>query len=315
MRSFLHVLLGLLTIFAFILAGQDSPAREPSASMPQANAEEAWIKGDDFAAGGKYADALLWYKAAAQKGNMRAASEIGFLYQHGLGVPVDDAMAVHWYSMAANARDVTAMHRLAFLLLRGWGAPKDTRRSIELLNQAYALGNSGSAFALADLNQRGAPGFAPTPTLARPWFEKGFHEIEKAQPLCGNPAVQQLMARSMEATSRRAASSASSTMVFSLIGGLKSPDASPDSKELIRKVAAVRPILRHGDSEAECEVTFTENPTDWTFRVYQLSGGRYLVRPATGAQWAQLQTLRSMMAANGVRMPIGIENLYDTDGH
>jgi len=42
---------------------------------------------------------------------------------------------------------------------------------------------------------------------------------------------------------------------------------------------------------------------------------KYIVRAATGAQWFQLLALRPMMRMNGVRVPIGLQNLNEFETH
>ena len=54
-----------------------------------------------------YAEAAKWYGRAAESGDVRAQSILGFMYAQGEGVPQDDAEAVKWYGRAAEAGDVT----------------------------------------------------------------------------------------------------------------------------------------------------------------------------------------------------------------
>ena len=49
-----------------------------------------------------YAEALKWYRLAAEQGNANAQDNLGVMYANGHGVPQDDAEAVKWYRLAAD---------------------------------------------------------------------------------------------------------------------------------------------------------------------------------------------------------------------
>ena len=52
-----------------------------------------------------YAVAAMWYRRAADRGYSRAALNLGNLYERGLGVARDPAQALAWYRRAAGAKD------------------------------------------------------------------------------------------------------------------------------------------------------------------------------------------------------------------
>jgi hypothetical protein len=54
-----------------------------------------------------YAAAAQWYRRAAEGGNSRAAINLGNLYEKGLGVPQDSREAVNWYRRAAGLGDLS----------------------------------------------------------------------------------------------------------------------------------------------------------------------------------------------------------------
>jgi TPR repeat protein len=51
---------------------------------------------------GDYAEAVIWYRRAAEQGHAQAQYNLGFMYGSGLGVPQDDAEAVNWFRLAAE---------------------------------------------------------------------------------------------------------------------------------------------------------------------------------------------------------------------
>ena len=64
----------------------------------QTNVGEIFEKG----LGGEpnYAAALIWYQKAADQGNARAQFNLGTLYEQGLGVPKDKLISLNWYRKA-----------------------------------------------------------------------------------------------------------------------------------------------------------------------------------------------------------------------
>jgi TPR repeat protein len=49
-----------------------------------------------------YAQAVQWYRKAAEQGLAQAQYNLGFMYDKGRGVRQDDAQAVAWYRKAAE---------------------------------------------------------------------------------------------------------------------------------------------------------------------------------------------------------------------
>ncbi len=54
-----------------------------------------------------YALAATWYRRAAERGYSRAALNLGNLYERGLGVPRDSVQALNWYRRAAGSKEVS----------------------------------------------------------------------------------------------------------------------------------------------------------------------------------------------------------------
>jgi hypothetical protein len=56
---------------------------------------------------------------AAEHGVAEAQFNLGFIYEHGKGVPLDNVEAVSWYRLAAEQGHEAARRRLDFLLCKG----------------------------------------------------------------------------------------------------------------------------------------------------------------------------------------------------
>jgi hypothetical protein len=63
----------------------------------------AWKYAEGKLVSKNYAEAAKWYRKAAEQKNPRACLELGKLYEDGLGVGADGAEALRWYRMAADA--------------------------------------------------------------------------------------------------------------------------------------------------------------------------------------------------------------------
>ena len=48
-----------------------------------------------------YAEAMKWFRLAADQGNAAAQNNLGVLYEEGQGVPQDYAVAMKWFSLSA----------------------------------------------------------------------------------------------------------------------------------------------------------------------------------------------------------------------
>ncbi len=116
---------------------------EPAACYELGKLSDTAVDGD---AG--WAEALAWYRLAAEHGHAGAQRRIGVHYQHGAGVPKDPAEAVRWLYRAALQADADARLRLGQQLLEGEGVPKDERSGFGWIQ---AAAHQGHAFAVYEL--------------------------------------------------------------------------------------------------------------------------------------------------------------------
>ena len=56
-----------------------------------------------------YAEAVKWYRKAAEQGYVRAQESLGFMYEKGQGIPRDYAEAIKWFRKAAEQGDAVAL--------------------------------------------------------------------------------------------------------------------------------------------------------------------------------------------------------------
>ena len=68
----------------------------PATAGPFEDAKAAYQAGD-------YAEALRWYRLAAEQGNVPSQVSLGFFYEFGEGVVQDYAEAARWYRLGRRA--------------------------------------------------------------------------------------------------------------------------------------------------------------------------------------------------------------------
>jgi TPR repeat protein len=83
-----------------------------------------------------YQLAMQWYKKASDQKSERAESNIGYLYENGLGVARDYTQAASWYQVAATAGFPRAAFHLGSLYDLGHGVPHDAAKARELMQKA-----------------------------------------------------------------------------------------------------------------------------------------------------------------------------------
>ena len=86
------------------------------------------------------AKAIAEFHKAAQKGNIAAQHNLGYLYLIGNGVPQDYAEAVKWLRLASEQGFARAQSRLGLLYANGQGVPQDYVEAYKWFSLAAASG-------------------------------------------------------------------------------------------------------------------------------------------------------------------------------
>ncbi|MCC8973147.1 tetratricopeptide repeat protein [Bradyrhizobium brasilense] len=90
---------------------------------------------------GDYVRAARELAPAAEHGNARALGMLGFLYEHGFGVPQAYAAAADCYYRGAVQGDPFAQAQLGLMYDKGHGVPTDFVLAYKWLNLAAARSN------------------------------------------------------------------------------------------------------------------------------------------------------------------------------
>jgi len=102
-----------------------------------------------------YAQALIWYRKAAEQGHASAQFNLGCAYAEGLGVKRDYAQAMDWFGKAAKQGLADAQCTVGWLYANGQGVETD---DVEAFNWYFKAAGNGSADAqlkLASVYHRG----------------------------------------------------------------------------------------------------------------------------------------------------------------
>lgn len=101
------------------------------------------------------AEAVRWYRMAAEQGNADAQYDLGLMYKDGEGVTRDPVEAARWWRMAAEQGNAEAQFLLGMAYLFGKGVPKDPAEAVRWLRKAAEQGHVQAQQALTLMRQDG----------------------------------------------------------------------------------------------------------------------------------------------------------------
>ena len=87
-----------------------------------------------------YAEALKWYRKAADQGLAEAQYALAEMYHKGYGVPVDVSQAMTWYRKAADQGNVLAQYSLGWIFYTGEIVSRDYTMAHKLFDLAASQG-------------------------------------------------------------------------------------------------------------------------------------------------------------------------------
>lgn len=126
-----------------VIAGTAAVAQTaaPLVTAQAVSPEEANRRGDNAFDRKDYAEAMRWYRQAADQGYPTGEANIGYLYSKGFGVKQDFGEAVYWYRRAAEKGQVEAQHNLGLRYANGEGVPRDMAKARYWMEKSAANGD------------------------------------------------------------------------------------------------------------------------------------------------------------------------------
>ncbi len=102
-----------------------------------------------------YVEAVKWYRKAAEQGDAKAQFDLGLMYSEGEGVPKDYAEAVKWYRKAAEQGNAMAQTNLGLMYSEGEGVPKDYAEAVKWFRKAAEQGAAMAQYNLGSMYYKG----------------------------------------------------------------------------------------------------------------------------------------------------------------
>jgi TPR repeat protein len=125
------------------------------------------------------AQAVNWYRKAAEAGSAKGMGNLGSLYAAGRGVEQDTWQAMRWYRKAAEAGDVTAMKNLGRMYDYGTGIEPDYGQALTWLTKASEAGDAAAMIDIGHMYAEGR-GVPADNTQAASWYGKAVASYRKA---------------------------------------------------------------------------------------------------------------------------------------
>ena len=138
------------------------------------------------------ASAVRQLQDAAALGFPPAQLQLGELYKTGQGVEQDLGQARVWFRRAANGGNVLAMHRIGVMTARGDGGPADSQEAISWFEQAANFGLVDSQYNLGAIYHPSDEGGSSVQDAGKAYFWYSLaarNGDEQAQPLAAGVAV------------------------------------------------------------------------------------------------------------------------------
>lgn len=120
-----------------------------------------------------YAEAIRWFRMAAEQNLASAQLILGSMYYEGEGVPADHAEALRWFRLAAEQGDASAQSSLGFMYGAGEGVPQDFVVAYMWYNLSAAQGDERAKTNRAIIAPKMTrEQIAEAQKLSREWLER-----------------------------------------------------------------------------------------------------------------------------------------------
>ena len=158
------------------------PTEEPVALADQEGIEGMIETGNMYYEGEgvaqNYAEALKWYKKAADLGDAEAMKIIGWMYDDGDGVAQNYVEALKWFKKAADLGEADAMYKIGYMYYEGNGVAQNYGEALKWYKKAADLGYVDAMYKIGEMYEQGE-GVTRNKSEAVRWFEKGAAQLEE----------------------------------------------------------------------------------------------------------------------------------------
>ena len=146
------------TVREIVIFKKDENLRLLKESAQNKNADASYNLGYMYFSGEgitrNYAEAVYWYRKAAELGNAYSQNNLGYMNYSGLGVTQDYKEAVSWFRKAAEQGDVIGLSKLGEYYEYGKGMEANYSEALRLYKKAAEQGDDESKKAVNRLSEK-----------------------------------------------------------------------------------------------------------------------------------------------------------------
>ena len=125
-----------------------------------------------------YAEAIKYFRDAANNGNANAQYHLGRMYVNGCGVEKDEMEAAKWFRKAAEQGDESAQCYIGWMYGAGRGVAKDEVEAVKWYRKAAERGHAHSQYNLGWMYENGR-GVTKDNAEAVKWYRKSADQGDK----------------------------------------------------------------------------------------------------------------------------------------
>ena len=122
-----------------------------------------------------YAEAIEWYRKAAEQGDASGQANLGYMYSNGFGVAKDYAEAIKWYRKSAEQGDAVGQVNLGFMYRYGYGVKQDYTEAAKWYRKSAEQDNSVGQRNMGVIYENGY-GVTQDYAEAMKWYRKSVEQ-------------------------------------------------------------------------------------------------------------------------------------------
>ena len=121
------------------------------------------------------AEAMTWFRKAADQDNPLAERYLAEMYFKGRGVPVDNMEAAKWLRQSAEQGDAQSQYNLAVLYTQGLGVPRNLKEAANWMQKSASQNLAAGELGLGVLFENGQ-GVPQDAIEAAKWYQKAVDQ-------------------------------------------------------------------------------------------------------------------------------------------
>ncbi|MCH6566598.1 MAG: SEL1-like repeat protein [Proteobacteria bacterium] len=120
-------------------------------------------------------DGVMWYRKAAGLGHLTSQFNLGVMYAKGRGIEQNYVESLKWYKMAAEQGDLTAQATLGMMFAKGIGCEKNNEVALHWYQKAASKGDVKAQYNLGNMYSKGI-GTDVDDLEAFHWYQKSAEQ-------------------------------------------------------------------------------------------------------------------------------------------